>query len=86
MSSVSFHSNQTQDAETGLRSPTKMPVKLMKKQKEPGLPGNLDFFKPQEVPKDTITLPSALPHRLLLKPDLASRFGFLYHMQYDLPF
>ena len=86
MSSVSFHSNQTQDAETGLRSPTNMPVKLMEKQKEPDLPGNLDFSRLQEVPKNTVTLPSALPRRLLLKPDLAPRFSFLYHMQYGLPF
>lgn len=84
MSSVSFHSSQTQDAQTGLRSPTNMLVKQMEKQKGPGLPGNLDFSRPQEVLTNTVTLPSALPHRLLLKPDLASRFGFLY--QYGLPF
>lgn len=86
MSSVSFHSSQTQDAQTGLRSPTNMLVKQMEKQKGPGLPGNLDFSRPQEVLTNTVTLPSALPHRLLLKPDLASRFGLLYHMQYGLPF
>ena len=67
MPSVSFHSSQTQDAQTGLRSPANMPVKQMEKQKGPGLPGNLDFSRPQEVLKNTVTLPSALPHRLLLK-------------------
>ena len=52
MSGVSFNSNQTQDAERGLKCSTKMAVRLMEKQKEPGPPGNLDYSRPQEVPKD----------------------------------